>query len=98
MPNIEKIHPELWTPHDVPYFSSFIAKSCLNDLEDIGQGQRSLCTTHPLMLVILCLIWKDLVDIGQGKKDGKNPSRTLGVTEWTRNAGQTDEQTEGRSE
>ena len=26
----------------------------LNDLEDIGQGQRSLRATHPLMLVIIC--------------------------------------------
>ena len=38
---------------DVPYFSSFIAKSWLNDLENIGQGQRSLHVTHPLMLVII---------------------------------------------
>ena len=36
------------------YFSSFIAKSWLNDLKDIGQGQRSLCVTHPLMLLIIC--------------------------------------------
>ena len=39
---------------DVTHFNSFTAKSWLNDLEDIGQGQRSLCTTHPLMLVIIC--------------------------------------------
>ena len=39
---------------DVPYLNSFIAKSWLNDLEDMGQGQRSLCVTHPLMLVIIC--------------------------------------------
>ena len=38
----------------VLYFSSFIAKSWLNDLEDTGQGQRSLCTTHPLMFTIIC--------------------------------------------
>ena len=30
-----------------------IANSWLNDLEDIGQGQRSLYATHPLMLVII---------------------------------------------
>ena len=30
------------------------SKSRPNDLEDIGQGQRSLCTTHPLMVVIIC--------------------------------------------
>ena len=33
----------------VTYFSSFIAKSQLNDLDDIGQGQGSLRATHPLM-------------------------------------------------
>ena len=42
-----------WTWQDVPYFSSFIAKLWLNDLEDIGQGQRSFYVTHPLMLVII---------------------------------------------
>ena len=30
------------------------SKSRLNDLEDIGQGQRSLCVTHPLMVMIIC--------------------------------------------
>ena len=30
------------------------SKSRPNDLEDIGQGQRSLCATHPLMVVIIC--------------------------------------------
>ena len=55
-----------------------IAKSWLNDLEDIGQGQRSLWTTHSLMLVIICAQY------------GKNPSRTVWVTEQTRNAGWTD--------
>ena len=47
---------------DVLYFSSCIAKSLLNELENIGQGQRSLCTTHPPMLAIICF------------KYGKNPS------------------------
>ena len=36
-----------------------------NDLENIGQGQRSLYATHPLILVIICA------------KYGKNPSRTV---------------------
>ena len=36
-----------------------------NDLEDIGQGQRSLYATHPLIRVIICA------------KYGKNPSRTV---------------------
>ena len=36
-----------------------------NDLEDIGQGQRSLYATHCLMLMIIC------------DKYGKNPSRTV---------------------
>ena len=50
---------------DVPYFSSFITKSRLNDLEDKGQGQRAFHATHPLMLVIICAQY------------GMNPSRTL---------------------
>ena len=36
-----------------------------NDLEDIGQGQRSLYAKHPLILVII------------GAKYGKNPLRTV---------------------
>ena len=36
-----------------------------NDLEDIGQDQRSLYATHPLTLVIICATY------------GKNPSRTV---------------------
>ena len=36
-----------------------------NDLEDIGQGQRSLYATHPLILVII------------RAKYGKNPPRTV---------------------
>ena len=42
-----------------------------NDLEDIGQGQRSSHATHLLMLVIICT------------KYGKNPSRTVDATERT---------------
>ena len=30
------------------------SKSRPNDLEDIGLCQRSLCATHPLMVVIIC--------------------------------------------
>ena len=30
------------------------SKSRSNDLEDIGQGQRSLHATHPLMLMMIC--------------------------------------------
>ena len=47
-------------------------KSRSNDLEDIGQGQRSSHVTHLLMLVIICT------------KYGKNPSRTVDAIEWTR--------------
>ena len=47
------------------------SKSRSNDLEGIGQGQRSSHATH-LMLVIICI------------KHGKNPSRTLDATERTR--------------
>ena len=48
------------------------SKSRPNDLEDIGQGQRSSHATHLLMLVIICI------------KYGKNPSRTVDATERTR--------------
>ena len=47
-------------------------KSRSNDLEDIGQGQRSSHATHLLMLVIIC------------PKYGKNPSQTVDATERTR--------------
>ena len=40
-------------------------KTRSNDLEDIGQGQRSSHATHLLMLVIICA------------KYGKNPSGTV---------------------
>ena len=42
-----------------------------NDLEDIGQGQRSSHATHLLMLVIICIKYR------------KNPSRTVEATERT---------------
>ena len=47
------------------------SKSRSNDLEDIGQGQRSSHATHLPMLVIICT------------KYGKNPSRTVDATERT---------------
>ena len=47
------------------------SRSRPNDLEDIGQGQRSSHATHLLMLVIICT------------KYGKNPSRTVDATERT---------------
>ena len=48
------------------------SKSRSNDLEDIGQGQRSSHATHLFMLVIICT------------KYGKNPSGTVDATERTR--------------
>ena len=48
------------------------SKSRSNDLEDIGQSQRSSHATHLLMLVIICA------------KYGKNPSRTVNGTDRTR--------------
>ena len=48
------------------------SKSRSNDLEDIGQGQRSSHATHLLMLVIICA------------KYGKNPWGTVDATERTR--------------
>ena len=47
------------------------SKSRSNDLEDIGQGQRSSRATHLLMLVIICAKYK------------KNPFRTVDATERT---------------
>ena len=47
------------------------SKSRSNDLEDIGQGQRSSHVTHLLMLVIICTKYE------------KNPSRTVDTTEQT---------------
>ena len=47
-------------------------KSRWNDLEDIGQGQRSSHATQLLMLVLICT------------KYGNNPSRTVNATERTR--------------
>ena len=47
-------------------------KTRSNDLEDIGQGQRSWHATHLLMLVIVCTTY------------GKNPSRIVDTTEGTR--------------
>ena len=44
---------------------TWFSKSRWNDLEDIGQGQRSSHATHPLMVVIIC------------GKYGNNRSRTF---------------------
>ena len=66
-----KVQAVEWTGQDMPYFSSFIANSWLNDPEDIGQGQKSLCATHTLMMVIIC------------GKYGKNPTRTEYAVEQT---------------
>ena len=49
-----------------------LSKSRSNDLEGIGQGQRSSHARHLLMLVIICI------------KYGKNLSRTVDATKWTR--------------
>ena len=51
---------------------TWFSKSRPNDLEDIGQGQRSSHATHLLMLVIICT------------KYGKNPSITVDATKRTR--------------
>ena len=45
------------------------SKSRSNDLENIGQGQRSSHATHPLMLAIICT------------KYGKDPLGTVDATE-----------------
>ena len=48
------------------------SKSRSNDLEDIGQDQRSSHATHLLMLVIICTKYR------------KNPFRTVDATDRTR--------------
>ena len=60
-----------WLPTLLSHVRSQV-KTRSNDLEDIGQGQRSSYATHLLMLVIICI------------KYGKNPSRTIDATERTR--------------
>ena len=50
------------------------SKSRSNDLEDIGQGQRSPHATHLLMLVIICVKYGLVIICA---KYGKNPSRTV---------------------
>ena len=68
------------------YFSILIINTWLNDFEDISQGHRPLCATHHcLVLVNICA------------QCGKNPSRTVGVTERTRHAGRTDKQKDGQT-
>ena len=66
------VHVVEQTRQRVLNFSSFIAKKRLKYLEDIGQGQRSLHTTHPLILVTIYA------------KYGKNRSRTVCAVERTR--------------
>ena len=66
------VHAVERTRQDVPYFSIFIAKSWLNDLKDIRQGQRSLHPTHSLVIVVICA------------KQGNNASRTVHAVERTR--------------
>ena len=70
MANMEIIDLELKTLQSGHDFK--VTKSRSNDLEDIGQGQRSSHATHLIMLVIICT------------KYGKNPSRTVDATERTR--------------
>ena len=63
------------------------SKSTPNDLEHIGQGQRSSNATHPLMLLIICTKYR------------KNPSWTVDATGRTRKFnGQTDRQTDRQGE
>ena len=51
--------------NDRRYRADMIFKVKANDLENIGQGQRSLHATHPLMLMMICA------------KYGKNISRIV---------------------
>ena len=45
-----------WTQQEGIYFRGFIAKSWLNDLEEIGQDQRSLSARNPVLLKIICAL------------------------------------------
>ena len=56
------------------------------DLENIGQGQRSLHATHPLMLMMICAKFAThlLMLVIICTKYGKNPSGTVDATERTR--------------
>ena len=63
--------PASWLPTLLSHVGSKV-KTKSNDLEDIGQGNRSSHATHLLMLVIICT------------KYSKNPSRTVDATERTR--------------
>ena len=66
---------------------TWFSKSRLNDLEDIGQGQRSSHMTHPHLPLIICT------------KYGKNPSWTVDATGWTWKVNwQTDRQTDRRTD
>ena len=64
---LRAVHAVEWTRLNLQYFWSFIAKTWLNDLEDIGQDQKSLHTMNLLMLVMICA------------KYGKNPFRIVCV-------------------
>ena len=59
-----------WLPTLLSHVGSQV-KTRSNDLEDIGQGQRSSHVTHLLMLVIICTTY------------GNNPSGTVDATERT---------------
>ena len=58
----------------------------LDDLEDISQGQRSVCATHLYMLVTIWAYYR------------KKQSRTVGVTEQTQHVGPTDGWTDRRTD
>ena len=60
-----------WLPTLLSHVGSQV-KTRSNDLEDIGQGQRSSHATHLPMPMIICT------------KYGKNPSGTVDATERTR--------------
>ena len=62
---------------------TLFSKSRSNDLEDIGQGQRSSHVTHLLMLVIICTKYEKNILVIICIKYEKNPSRTVDATEQT---------------
>ena len=74
------------TRQNVPYFSSFIAKSWLNDLEDIGQGHLHDTPSHASDHS--CLIWKESIQ----------NCRSYRVNTACKTDGQMDGLTDGRTD
>ena len=75
---------------DMPYISSIIEKFQLNDLEDMGQGQKSFVRHTPHASDHVCLIWKESIkNCMRYRADNRGSKRTNR---------QTDTQTDGKAD